>query len=375
MKQKKTNSPFLFIAYIIILILSISFVQTAASQQVARSNAEPYLFLQSWGKEIGDLGSVQDVAVYMNRIYVADGYGEIQVFDLSGTPLFSFGIDRSGQGQFSPPRGITVDSQGNVFVADSDNHRIQKFSNDGTFLTAWGISGSTQGQFYYPDGITVDSQGNVFVADSGNDRIQKFALKYPDPDPEYGLALNGSFEASPPFTHWHHGGDLDRSLSSDTPYGNQAVRLGKPVAQVKQPAGSAWLHQTIYVRPEWERPILSFNYRMFVNDTIDYSDFRVWVTMSNGGVVAELLRDGYRSCNNTAPPPGTDLGWRAASYDLSEFKGQTVRIRFENRNIHHNKSWGIWTYVDNVSVLDAGALPPLGSERFYLPLVRKRCDG
>ena len=138
MKQKKTNSPFLFIAYIIILILSISFVQTAASQQVARSNAEPYLFLQSWGKEIGDLGSVQDVAVYMNRIYVADGYGEIQVFDLSGTPLFSFGIDRSGQGQFSPPRGITVDSQGNVFVADSDNHRIQKFSNDGTFLTAWG---------------------------------------------------------------------------------------------------------------------------------------------------------------------------------------------------------------------------------------------
>jgi hypothetical protein len=38
----------------------------------------------------------------------------------------------------------------------------------------------------------------------------------------------------------------------------------------------------MYIRPEWEWPVLTFHYRMFVNDTIDYSDFHVWLTRSNG---------------------------------------------------------------------------------------------
>ncbi|MCA9966009.1 MAG: hypothetical protein KC423_17275, partial [Anaerolineales bacterium] len=386
-------------------------------------------FITAWGSGGSDEGQFNSptgiTADRQGNIFVADSENNrIQKFSDDGTFITAWGSGGSDEGQFNNPTGITVDSQGNVFVAEFLNHRVQKLGNDGTFITAWGGRGSDEGQFYFPTditadsrgnvfvtdntnrvqkfsndgtfitawgnsgsgevffnvpaGITVDSQRDVFVADADNRRIHKFAPNYPDPDPEHGLALNGSFEASPVFTHWRHGGNLDRSLSSNTPYGNQAARLGEPVPQTNQPAGSAWLHQTIYVPPEWERPILSFNYRMFVNDTIDYSDFRVWVTMSNGGVLAELLRDGYRSCHNTAPAPGTDLGWRQASYDLSKFKGQTVRIRFENRNIHHNKSWGIWTYVDNVSVLDAGVLPPPGSERVYLPLVRKQwkqCDG
>jgi hypothetical protein len=139
----------------------------------------------------------------------------------------------------------------------------------------------------------------------------------------------------------------------------------------------AWLRQTMYIRPEWDRPILAFRYRMFVNDIIHYSDFHVWLTRTNGAWLADILRDGFRSCDDppTAPPAGHDLGWRTASYDLSPFKGQNVRLVFENRNLHDN-SWGIWTVVDDVRVVDAGPRPaPPGPHQTHLPLISDlSCD-
>jgi hypothetical protein len=264
-----------------------------------------------------------------------------------------------------------VDGSGNVYVADGYNDRIQKFTADGTYLTQWGSRGNTDGQFDWPSGIEVDGSGNVFVADYGNHRIQKFAPAYPPPDPVHGLALNGSFEETPDLVRWTYGGDLPVGLVNDAVHGTRAAQLGEPTPQTDHEQGMAWLRQTMYIRPEWERPILTFHYRMFVNDIMDYSDYHVWLTRSNGAWLGEIKRDGFRSCNNppTAPPEGYDLGWRTISYDLSAFKGQTLRVVFANRNLHSN-SLGIWTFLDDVRVVDAGPLPaPPGPYRFYLPLV------
>ncbi len=88
--------------------------------------------------------------------------------------LFKWGSAGYGDGQFSAPDGIAIDSSGNVYVADTGNHRIQKFTSSGQFITKWGSLGNSDGQFYSPHGVAVDSSGNVYVVDTSNHRIQKF---------------------------------------------------------------------------------------------------------------------------------------------------------------------------------------------------------
>ena len=80
-----------------------------------------------------------------------------------------------GNRRFRNPRGIALDRAGNVYVADTGNHRVQVFSDDGAFLRKWGSMGSGDAQFSSPDGIALDIVGNVYVADTGNDRVQVFS--------------------------------------------------------------------------------------------------------------------------------------------------------------------------------------------------------
>ena len=52
----------------------------------------------------------------------------------AGTPVYvtQWGSEGNGYGQFEHPQGITVDSSGYVYVADTYNHRIQQFGLDST---------------------------------------------------------------------------------------------------------------------------------------------------------------------------------------------------------------------------------------------------
>ncbi|MDO6391769.1 putative Ig domain-containing protein, partial [Pontibacter sp. BT731] len=97
-------------------------------------------------------------------------------FDGQGAFLFQFGSEGSGEGQLSHPNGLTVDGQGNVYVADRFNHRVQKFDGQGAFLFQFGSEGSGEGQLSHPYGIAVDGQGNVYVADQFNHRVVVFGL-------------------------------------------------------------------------------------------------------------------------------------------------------------------------------------------------------
>jgi sugar lactone lactonase YvrE len=138
----------------------------------------PLEFLAQWGSlgsGDGQFSKPHGVAVdRAGNVYVADTYNHrIQKFDADGNYLTQWGFYGWGNGQFYYPKGIAVDAADNVYVADTSNHRIQKFDADGNYLTQWGFYGWGRGQFYFPKGIAVDGTDKVYVADTSH-RVQKF---------------------------------------------------------------------------------------------------------------------------------------------------------------------------------------------------------
>ena len=139
-----------------------------------------YRFVLKWGSEgSGDsqFRSPNGIAVDASgNVYVADsGNHRIQKFTSAGGYITQWGSYGSGNSQFQNPRGIAIDASGNVYVIDSwNNHRIQKFTSTGGYITKWGSYGSGNSQFLWPEAIAVDASGNVYVADFYNNRIQKF---------------------------------------------------------------------------------------------------------------------------------------------------------------------------------------------------------
>jgi len=121
------------------------------------------------------------------NIAVFDGYnGRVQVHRLSdGAYIRTIGSGARGNGQFgflfvAPAYGgIAFDSEGNLVVADSDNHRVQVLRYiDGTHLRTIGSEGAGAGQFQYPMGVAFDATGHIVVVDRGNHRVQ--VLRYSD---------------------------------------------------------------------------------------------------------------------------------------------------------------------------------------------------
>ncbi len=59
--------------------------------------------------------------------------------------------------------GIAVDSQGNIFVADSGNQRVQKYDKDGNYLQTIGRKGEGPGEFMRPSDVFLDGEGRIYV--------------------------------------------------------------------------------------------------------------------------------------------------------------------------------------------------------------------
>lgn len=145
--------------------------------------------LHSFGAQGDQPGQLQQpcgIAVDRRRglVWVADTDNHrVQVFDGQGRFLRGFGGEGAGEGRFQFPRDIVVvdgddddddDSTTRVYV--TDNHRVQMFDGHGWFLGAIGREGRAEGCFDHPRGVAVDSQGRVFVADSANHRVQVFTF-------------------------------------------------------------------------------------------------------------------------------------------------------------------------------------------------------
>jgi sugar lactone lactonase YvrE len=105
------------------------------------------------------------------------------VTTLAGSYQFGISDSSSTVFSFAYPTGIAVSNVGDVYVADKYNHRICKISTLGDITVLAGAIDSlreggykdgicTNSQFRFPSSVTVDSSGNVYVADWGNDQIR-----------------------------------------------------------------------------------------------------------------------------------------------------------------------------------------------------------
>ncbi|HST25025.1 MAG TPA: PKD domain-containing protein [Gaiellaceae bacterium] len=115
-----------------------------------------------------------------NRIRKVSG-GIITTVAGAGTAGYSGDGGPAASAQLQSPDSVAVDAQGNLYIADSGNHRVRKVSG-GIITTvagdgALGFSGdggqATSAQLDYPEGVVLDSQGNLYIADWGNNRVRK----------------------------------------------------------------------------------------------------------------------------------------------------------------------------------------------------------
>jgi NHL repeat len=126
------------------------------------------------------------------NVYVADSENDTirkitpsgVVTTLAGMAGATGSTDGSGAAaRFNGPLSVASDRTGNVYVADTYNSTIRKITPAGVVTTlagSPGVSGYTDGtgaaaRFASPGGLTADSAGNVYVADTGNDVIRKIA--------------------------------------------------------------------------------------------------------------------------------------------------------------------------------------------------------
>ena len=119
------------------------------------------------------------------RIRKVDGNGTITTVIGDGAAGYSGDNGPASVARLNRPMGVAVDSAGNVFIADSANHRVRRVDGNGLITTVAGTGDSgysgDDGPALYamlsqPTRVAVDSAGNLYIADSNNNRIRKVTL-------------------------------------------------------------------------------------------------------------------------------------------------------------------------------------------------------
>jgi DNA-binding beta-propeller fold protein YncE len=113
----------------------------------------------------------------------SSGAGSAASGDSDPAPSSISPTTSGGAGFFVRPAGVVLDTSGNLYVADANNHTIKKVTSSGVvsvFAGTSGVVGSVDGigtsaQFSQPAGLAIDSTGDIYVTDTANAVIRKIS--------------------------------------------------------------------------------------------------------------------------------------------------------------------------------------------------------
>ncbi len=170
---------------------------------------------------------------------------------VAGTGTADFGGDNgtATSAKLYNPRGVTVDSGGNIFIDDAGNQRIRKVdavSGNITTMAGNGTGGysgdnvtATSARLYAPNGVAVDSAGNIFIADTGNQRIRKVVGDATPPSISVNIPSSGAFYRQATMPAAFSGQVADDSAGYGLQANSTAFTL-KRASDAKYWDGSTW---------------------------------------------------------------------------------------------------------------------------------------
>ncbi|WP_410210311.1 hypothetical protein [Aquirhabdus sp.] len=186
------------------------------------------------------------------NVYVADSNNNLirKITPAAAVTTIAGMVDQYGSygNSAGNPTGAAVDTDGNTYIADCFNNTIRKITSTGVVSILAGIAGkrgSTDGDgstalFYYPTGVAVDSAGNVYVADSGNNTIRKITSSGAVTTLAGTAGKQGNFDSTGAAAQFYnpHGIAVDQSSNvyvADT--SNSSIRKISPTGVVTTIAG------------------------------------------------------------------------------------------------------------------------------------------
>ena len=197
---------------------------------VAAELRDPY------GVAVDSAGNVYIADSSNRRIRKVDATGTITTIAGTGESGFSGDGGPAVEAELRSPYGVAVDSAGNVYIADSSNWRIRKIDATGTITTIagtgeYGFSGdggpAAAARLGFPRGVAVDGDGNLYIADTGNRRIRKLTPGGGSTPPNPTAVLNAaSFTPGAPYRRFdrqgtQHGKGQPKRAQKSSPCGCQ----------------------------------------------------------------------------------------------------------------------------------------------------------
>jgi DNA-binding beta-propeller fold protein YncE len=127
------------------------------------------------GQGDGEFNFPTELRIAGNELLVVDAMNfRVQMLDKSGKFVAAFGKLGDSTGAMMRPKGVGLDSEGDVYIVDALFDTVQVFDRSGRLLYYFGQSGDGPGDFQLPAGLQIDRDDRIYVVDSYNHRVEIF---------------------------------------------------------------------------------------------------------------------------------------------------------------------------------------------------------